>query len=467
MTDKKNSLEQYSTIHCQNLIRKYSGTGILKQKNNKGYPCEFEVGQLVDGRIVLTCDCPDSYMHDFQEEISLDTAQGFKFFEGLTNKSESINGKINLCTKLANGIESFILTFFLKEICVNSNNHENLQQIAFGITNFKFEGNKFNGTVLTLDIEELERLEIKKINEYEDALNFLKAFKGICITCEIIVKINKEIDIENIKTIVTDLCMIMSIAQGRKIEWIYYYIFNNKGKIVLQKHENRITKPYSAIEIIDEESEDMQKFLESSYKVLVKNQYLLKNNSYIVNAYLDAKLQNDFLEQRGLKLVLVTELFKELLLRRRPELELIVNEEVFKKLKPHIQTALKKLLKQSADFDSHSRGKIYENVSGLNRTPFPDILACFCKYINLQVDMHELQLIVKCRNSLVHTGTFFCRNDECTDDYRTKYPQLQSPVSEYFFLLNFVDKCFLKLLCYDEFYLNWTNPSEIKREKLI
>ncbi|KKG64492.1 hypothetical protein DU67_07445 [Methanosarcina mazei] len=104
MTDKKNSLGQYSTIHCQNLIKKYSGTGILKHKNNKGYPCEFEVGQLVDGRIVLTCDCPYSYMHDFQEEISLDTAQGFKFFEGFTNKSESITGKINLCTKLADGI---------------------------------------------------------------------------------------------------------------------------------------------------------------------------------------------------------------------------------------------------------------------------------------------------------------------------------------------------------------------------
>ncbi|KKG34639.1 hypothetical protein [Methanosarcina mazei] len=347
------------------------------------------------------------------------------------------------------------------------NNHENLQQIAFGITNFKFEGNKFNGTVLTLDIEELERLEIKKINEYEDALNFLKAFKGICITCEIIVKINKETDIENVKTIVTDLCKIMSIAQGRKIEWIYYYIFNDEGKIVLQKHENRITKPFSAIEIIDEKPEDMQKFIESSYKALVKNQYLLKDNLYIVNAYIDAKLQTDFLEQRGLKLALVTELLKELLLKSRPELELIISEEVFKKLLPDLQTALKKVLKQNADLDSNSRGKVYENIRGLNRTPFQDILSYFCKYINLQVDPQELQLIIKCRNSLVHTGTFFCRNNECTNDYRIKYPQLQSPVSEYFYLLNFVDKCFLKLLCYEGFYIDWSNPSEIEKKKLM
>lgn len=466
-SDKKRSLERYITIHYQNLIREYSGTGVLKYENGKGYPCNFEVGQMVDGHIVLTCECPNFYIVNFKEEVSLNTAQKFKTFEGITNKGEKVTGKIHLCTELCGNLESFTLIFFLKEIAVNSSNKENLGYMKFGITNFKFSGSKFSEEILTLDIEGLEKLEIRKINEYEDALNFLKTFKGICVTCEIKFKINKEDDIEKAKEIVTDLCEIMSIAQGRKIEWIYYNIFSENGKIVLEKHENRITKPYSAIEIINNEPEIMKKFIETSYRALAKNKYLLKNNKYIVNAYIDAKLQTDFLEQRGLKLVLVTELFKELLIKSRPELEFIVSEEAFKKLHPRLKTTLKEVLVESADYSSNSRGKTYEKISELNRTSFQDILSCFCKDIKLRIEPEELQLIIKCRNSLVHTGKFFCRSHKCTDDYRENYLQFRSPTNEYFYLLNFVDKCFLKLLCYRGPYINWGNPNEIKEDELM
>jgi hypothetical protein len=460
MTEKENSLERYSTINYQNLIKKHSGTGILKYENKKEYPCKFEVGQLVNGNIVFTCECPNNYISDFNEGISLHTVQKFKIFEGLTNKNENVTGRISIFTGLSSGLESFELTGFLKEMTVNTNSKENLQRIVFGITNFVF-----NEEVLTLDLEGMKRLEIKKIDKYKDALNFLKTFKGICVTCEITVDINKEEEIENIKSTVSDLCAILSIAQGRNIQWIYYNVYDKGENIILQGHENRVTKPYCSIEIIDEKSETMGKFIEMSYKAFAKEQYLLKNNKYIINAYIDSKLTNDYLEQRGLKLSLVTELFKELLLKAKPEFEYIINEENFKKIQPDLKKAFRDILVQNVD--STSRNKMYKNVSGLNRTPFQEILSCFCKYINLQVEADDLQLINKIRNSLVHTGTFFCRNNDCTDDDRNKYPQLQSPATEYFFLLNFIDKCFLKLLCYKGLYINWSNPNEIKEEELM
>ena len=48
-----------------------------------------------------------------------------------------------------------------------------------------------------------------------------------------------------------------------------------------------------------------------------------------------------------------------------------------------------------------------------------------------------------------------------------KYPQFKDPIYEYFFLVNFIDKCFLKLLCYKGLYLNWKNIDEINEEELM
>ncbi|AKB48502.1 hypothetical protein MSKOL_2725 [Methanosarcina sp. Kolksee] len=460
MTEKEHFLERHSILNYQHLINKHNGTGILKYENNKEYPCKFEVGQLVNGNIVFTCECSNNYINDFNEEISLYTVQKFKIVEGLTNKNENVAGRISIFTGLSLGLESFELSGFLNEMTVKTNIKENLQRVVFGLTNFVF-----NEEVLTLDLEGMKRLQIKKIDKYKDALNFLKTFKAVCVTCEVTVNISKEEEIENIKSVVSDLCAILSVAQGRNIQWIYYNVYDKEENITSQGHENRVTKPYCSLEIIDERSETMEKFIEMSYKAFAKDQFLLRNNKYIINAYIDSKLTNDYLEQRGLKLSLVTELFKELLLKTKPEFEYIINEENFKKIKPDIKKAFKDILVQNVD--STSRNKMYKNVSGLNRTPFHDILSCFCKYINLQIEADDLQLIIKIRNSLVHTGTFFCRNTDCTDDDIRKYPQLKSPATEYFFLLNFVDKCFLKLLCYKGLYINWSNPNEIKEEELI
>jgi hypothetical protein len=415
--------------------------------------------------------------------------------------------------------------------------------MKFGVTNFRF-GDE-SDEVLPLNINGVKRLTIKKNKNYENAWSSLEISNGIRVTCSVIVEIdNKTIDnktkIKNSEEIINDLCDIMSIALGTRIQWIYLYAYNSEEKTVLLKHEYRVTKPYFINELINFNNIKIaKKFMESSYIALADKSNILRANEEsakpLINAYLDAKTENDFLEGRGIKLVVVMEMFKEASLKLKVASKNIIKEEYFENLKPIIEEALKNAIEKSInykygkkseqdkvqikkeieekilnkisdlndtkpvliekkylkyaksaiekplkdaieqsvnqewrekneqDIEKHKEKmeiEVLENISGLNRTSFKEILLKFCEYINLHVTDDYIQSVVDSRNRLIHEGKFLCQSDtkRIKKRYRTveNYPQYKDPINEYFFLMNFVDKCFLKLLKYEGPYFNWS-----------
>lgn len=214
----------------------------------------------------------------------------------------------------------------------------------------------------------------------------------------------------------------------------------------------------------------MKNFLESSYVALAEKSNILRYGEEtakpLINAYLDAKAENDYLEGRGIKLVVVMEMLKKALLKDEPELECIINEDYFKKQQQNLQIVFKKIFEQCTNSDL--RRMFYSNIRGINRTPFEEILNRLCKRIDLQVKKDYLQAVVDSRNKLIHEGNFLCESDDKKEKYRNieDYPQFQDPEHEYYFLMNFLDKCFLRLLSYKGFYYKWKSASEIKSDKL-
>jgi hypothetical protein len=67
----------------------------------------------------------------------------------------------------------------------------------------------------------------------------------------------------------------------------------------------------------------------------------------------------------------------------------------------------------------------------------------------------EVKLFVESRNSLIHKGDFYYNTAEPRK--RKKCP-LSSAVEEYFFLVNFLDRVFLKLFGYSGPYMDWRQP---------
>lgn len=259
---------------------------------------------------------------------------------------------------------------------------------------------------------------------------------------------------------VNDLSDLMSIACGTWVQWVYCDGYNTQGEIISRFHRSSITRPYQPMQLIRKDYMWLKSFLEDSYAVYVEKPELLKSNRYIINAYLDGKAQNDYLEQRGIKLAVVIGLFTELFLSLKPEREHIIEVNEFNMLKSELGEVFNDVLEHSVDLSSRDKinQNIYRCISEINRTPFKELLSDFCEYIGLKAD--DIQPIIDCRNSLIHTGKFFCQRGRADSKDVKKYPQFKNPASEYFYLLNFVDKCILKLLGYKGLYINQSNFEE-------
>lgn len=506
-----NSLEWYQTKYCRNFIKEYSSEkGYLTTEDGTELPCKFKVGQLVNGKITFTCECSifDLDIRRYFPDINFEKSSPYeikvciawsiyspinvfqllkkvKSFYGVTSDGYNITGKISHYVNTDNDslrdyTPQIKIKYSVQELIIYSDVEKNLQSLIFKLTNFKFIG-----PPLILDIDG-KRLEIREIDESKDALNFLETCKGICVTCEVIVEINKEADIENSKTIVSDLCDIISIATGTRVQWIYYYVYNSEGKIVLWTHEPRVTKPYFSKKIIDyDDFIIMKKFIESSYATLAKKTNILRTDEKtakpLINAYLDAKAENDYLEGRGIKLVVLMEMLKDSLIKSKSLTQNIIKDEYFNSVKSVFKDKLTQAIEKSIDEENKEKSeqdreaikkeikeKMFAKISEINKISFRDILQNLCDDINLEVKQDYLQSVVDSRNKLIHEGKFLCKSDKIKNRYKDieKYPQFQDSIHEYFFLVNFMDKCFLKLLGYKGFYFNWRDINEIKEEEL-
>jgi len=106
------------------------------------------------------------------------------------------------------------------------------------------------------------------------------------------------------------------------------------------------------------------------------------------------------------------------------------------------------------------RGEIYPKLTGLNRRSFADLLKGFLHYIKLDVNPKDLHLFIQCRNKLVHTGEFYCLAASSAE--RKKCAPLPTPAEEYYFMVNFLDRIFLRLLSYSGNYVDYrtiNNPT--------
>jgi hypothetical protein len=506
-TDRKDSSDSCNT-YKRSPIERYIGEGVLISEDGTKLPCKFEAGQLEDGFNFIVCDYsifdlsrkeyfPNSNFENCSHHIvkncmgwNLWATQGkifrqFKSFDGVTSDGFAelkITGKIGgyfsiYFDTLRDDTSRIKVAYHLKEFSINANAVEDLQFMTFGVTNFEFDGNESQGNVLSLDIKGVKRLIIKKKGVFQDALHFWEKFKGIRVSCEVVVVIDKETQVEEVKNMVNDLCDLMSIACGTRVQWIYCYGYNTEGKLVSRNHRSSNTKPYQPMQLIREDHIWLKKFLEDSYEVFIEKQNLLKQNRYIIDKYLEAKAQNDLLEQRGIKLAGVIETLKGLSLKLDlPTEETIIREDCFEASKPAIKNALdeaieKSVSKQYEEKSEESRRKIiqenkkemFAKIHDLNRISFKQVLLAFCAYINLQVSENDLQAIVSSRNKLIHEGKFICQTYNDKNKLVQKYPNFKDPWSEYAYSLNFVDKCFLKMLRYKGYYIN---QFELEEEEL-
>lgn len=149
-------------------------------------------------------------------------------------------------------------------------------------------------------------------------------------------------------------------------------------------------------------------------------------------------------------------LFKAAFSERSGTDSLVFSSDVFDGLLLRLKTAVKSALAGASTSDQ--RKAVYANIFGLNRTPFSWQLRNLCEGVRMPVADDEIDRFVASRNKLVHEGHFYC--ERATDEERVKLAPLATLQAEWFWLLHFVDRLFLRAIDYERTYIDWSTPSQ-------
>ncbi|MBC8526216.1 MAG: hypothetical protein H8D22_04995 [Candidatus Cloacimonetes bacterium] len=447
-------------------IASYKGKGVLTLKDGGIFKCKFETGQLRNGIVLLLCDFlapfPNLLCISSVERFEGITSEGFQVLAD--NKITSVNYLPDIPNDRSEGTWA---AFYVRELSVQMAKDTKVKSIHFGITNFMFTGTEpsrldnFSCLILPLNLKctsDAMKLCIIPVRGYNCIMKRVQTLKSIDVTCEVVCYNTGNGIAEDLREVVDNLCYLLSVTRGTKIQWIYCDLYSSTGKLISRRHFSNVTKPYSPSAIIDPRADgryDTKAFLESTYDTFVEKIKPYKLKQGTIDAYLDAKAENDFLQMRGVKLAVAIEMLKAVFLELPNHIanEYIFTEEYFNKnlFKP-LKKALSNVFK-SKNIESSSRKAMYKKIKELNRISFGDLLRIILDDIHLKVDEKDINLFKKCRDKLVHTGGFYY--DRAKPEERKNTKPLPSRLHGYFFLVNFLDKVYLKLLGYNGPYIDW------------
>ncbi len=442
-------------------ISYYTGHGHLVDADGReSAEVSFWSGQCPDGRIVLVCQGITADLHVDSDTLS---------FTGTTSTGLTLNtnGRANVIRWTQHGEDKETLLLCTQiDVGTPSSLHEPLH-IWYGLTNFAFWGTdgytvNASSAVLAMPLNlhgsnATYSARLVRRSDYDLQQKILTAGHGIVPTTELELVLKPGDLPDSMNCVATDMCQILSIAAGTRIQWIYRRIVNEDGTVLSTRHVHRVTSNYSASAVIGAGSGDgttMKTFIETAFPAFVSKRDSYELDKGVINTYLDAKSDHDFIESRELKLAVVMEMLAHAYLRATSgqRYETIMPQDGFQDCLPELKACVTTCL-TARNICHGTATRIASRAKELNNVPFADILDRLFRGIGLAVVGGDAELFARCRNSLAHTGQSLSTN---------RPPNVVCPfapgqtgyLQEYFFMQSLADRTFLRLLGYGGPYLD-------------
>ena len=441
----------------------YSGRGTITSSDGKDFNCDFSAHQLVSGQVVILVKILDTPSTQFDVVA----------FSGIENGGSFVTAKGNIrqihyLPQTPNSSYGDWAAYCVDQLRVDYEpSASELRVFKFGLTNLAFIGIKtrtrtgfhYNEVLLDLKDSSLPPILLQRTRGYEDTILRLKTLRGIHVTAELESPPLSSEMYPLLEQAVTDLCYIFSIASGTKVQWVYCMERTQSRRKIATSHFSRITKPFTLLAPLDlNQSGIIKGFIEKVYPVYTKRRSTFELEKGAVDAYLDAKGETDYLEMRGVKISVAIEALRQIFLdiSGNQKYELVLPEATFNPLIENIQQEVCRVLADHAIRRSEVKAIASEGkIGGLNRRSFRYVLSKLCKSLELNLGA-DTDLFIACRNSLVHRGRFYCKSAKPTDRARLEPPP--DAAHEYFFLVNVMDRLYLRLIGYSGPYINWRQP---------
>lgn len=434
----------------------HSGKGQVEFANGRAEFCDFEAGQLADGRPLVECHFASFDLFPFPDApIAL---------SGTLDDGRPIRAELGIevpyLPDLPRGALGVFAVFACREIKVGADDGTTAA-VRYALTNFLFEGAPDSRSLqipLSQSDGRFAEATIIPRTAYSRTEQELRTLKAIAVTCDVVIRTGGKLTTSDIRVFIDDLCYVLSVARGTKILWVSEVLEAADGAELHASYCDRITKRYTPLRIIDRAHQETRRFIEVAFPryVTMRDSYRLPRGT--IDTWLDARAEGDYLEVRGIKASVAVEVLKDVFLQQRSthEGEFIVLDETFRRLQKAIKQAVGDVLR-SGEVLPTQRAEIYNNVGALNRTSFNTVLRAMLATLDLPVSDGDLKLLIESRNELIHTGRFYV--DGADARQRKQVPPLPSKIEEFFHLVSFTDRCFLRLLGYDGPWIDWRKPA--------
>lgn len=235
---------------------------------------------------------------------------------------------------------------------------------------------------------------------------------------------------------ITDLCLALSLIQGKKINWIYHATYGPRRTFQHAVFGETVCKADRAWPLCfnPKMRTGVTPALAASKDALPRIKRFRETydpHNRLINAWLDAKTETDYLEGRTLKYVVVIEALNAITAPVANISTKIHKKAVWKQLHRKLTEAL----------PGEPLLPTLESWQRLNEKFFRDLLAEVCEHHNVTVQPLDLKLFKSIRDNIVHRFSY---------DPEIKLPSEWSilnehQVSQHSFAAWFVDRIILQL----------------------
>ena len=430
------------------ILASYRGSGQLHFARGAPLRCRFHAVQLSDGRIVVNCSGRGvgRWYRRFDERMeAVDRLDGQSAEGAPVTISGLLSTGLSLRKRRAPSRDTWNLTCLANELDVAYADSGTPRSVNFGIVNFEYLGNSWRLTATGRSLETLSlslpvgEQSIQKIADDEAVLAATKAQRGIDVTCYATIPLGDGVSLQDAVEAISDVCGLLSFAQGTKINWLYYEQLDGEARKVSLAHRDRVTKPFSPTPLIHpREPDDTARFVEQCFHTYRQDSTF--DLGRLSDGYIDARGQG-FLESKALVACALLD-FLVGRYRGTSRAHTTLPKAVFKELAAELTLTAQGFQPRLSDPLHRARlTDICSRLGELNRPPLRITLEDFCESLSLNMPSQEIARVVGIRNSLIHRVRFL-------DDAENS--------AQYFQLLNFLDRILLKILGYDGYYIDCT-----------
>jgi hypothetical protein len=231
----------------------HQGEGSLRLRSGDAVPCSFEAGQLSNGEVlVLAMSSTHTWGSDVADRFAGQTANGSRV-------DATLDIPINVLGRARGLAPGTYFAYRALAFQVDAPTASQVSVHRYGLVNWRFAGtSQFTshdtiqggpryGWRLDLRLADARGeiiANVEPVADYSHISTELSTTRGIALTSECVIdarSLQAGIDPDDL---VKDLCLLLSVARGTRVQWLYRRDEDALGAEVRMTLRSHITKPY-------------------------------------------------------------------------------------------------------------------------------------------------------------------------------------------------------------------------------